>query len=837
MTAGPAFPGSRYCARVIDLLAAARACTDADLAGGRPAVSLVEEIRLGLAGVSVRSLPAVLPDRLVEQLLLAGEWSAEQALAQVGLLERRQRPVLVEALLPHLQPPQRAAALALLDPEAAAWLAAGRPPAPPERPTSRADLDAALAAEDYLRQWELLDVVPRLPEPLRADGVRLALAAAEAYEPGDFEDDADRWPAVYRALAPFLDEAQLAEALGSAEPEVVVALASRLDHARLDRALADATASAALLAGLAPYLDHAQLDTALVAASALADGHERARALAGLAPYLEAVQLERAVAAAAAIMHRHHRAAALTALAPHLGGTRRIEALRLALAATTAIGDNVAQVQLLTALASRLEGAERVAALDRALALAAVETGVETPASLVAHLDGAQLERALTGALRVEDVCARLTAITALAPRLDPSQLDRALLVVAAAEPWSAPVADTLGGLAPYLDAARLDEALAIALADTTDLSHRALMAVVAHLGPAQQAGAVSAALAMPVPERALVLTRMLPHLDGAVRVGALGHARTAAEAVEYPYQQVEAMTRLCPYLPEPSWRARILDVIAGLDEHARAHHLTELVPHLDGPQLDDALVTALVIPDVGLRALALSGMAAHLSGGALDRACEAVFGMPTGPERMRVLVALAAVLSGARRARAVAVALADALAVTDEWHRASALAGVAACLDSNGLDQVLAAAAALADGGRCADALTNLVRYLDTAQLARALATIETITPVHLRARPLSALARYAPAALLPRTAAMACEDPADGTFVAVARRAAALAGTPQAGAAALTVLRAALDDGHRAAALAVLAEMVSLVADTAGPDAVKHLWAAVTETLDRWP
>src|SRR5439155_24200214 len=65
----------------IDLLAAARARTDADLAAGRPAASLVEEVTLGLVGLSPRSLPTTVRPDLVAPLLLAGEWSADPALA------------------------------------------------------------------------------------------------------------------------------------------------------------------------------------------------------------------------------------------------------------------------------------------------------------------------------------------------------------------------------------------------------------------------------------------------------------------------------------------------------------------------------------------------------------------------------------------------------------------------------------------------------------------------------------------------------------------------------------------------------------------------------------
>jgi hypothetical protein len=775
------------------------------LDAGRPAESLVDEIADGLAVVNIRSLPPVVQPELLAQLVLAGEWSAEQAVTEIAIVEPRLRPPLVASLLAHLPPALQADALDLLDPEAAARVADELSPPPAPRPAGRADLDEALAAEDCNRLWELLKVVPRLPEPLRAEGVRLTLNAAEAYEPEEYEDDDDRWPTVYRTLAPFLDEDQVAAALKFAEPEVVVALGSRLDDAQLDRALADE--------GI----------------------------LADLAPHLGAAHAERAVGVATAIRHLNRRVQVLTALAPRLEEPRRGEVVRLALAAATAIGDDVEQVRLLTALATRLAGEERAAALDRALARTlALETDqqrFETLKPLIAHLDGAQLERALAAALEMPHAFYRLTALAELAPRLGRAQLDRVLAVVAAADRRRANIDGALAGIAPYLDGAQLDEALAIALALAGNFSGAgALAGVAAHLGPGQRARAISAALAKPAIDRFHVLQHMLPGLEGAERAAVLEHARSAAEAIEFPAPRAAAMAHLRAYLPEPSWRDAILAAIAAEpDEHSRARRLAELAPHLDGPQLDGALAAALALTRDESRATALVGLAAHLAGDALERACDAVFGLPPGQGRSRALVRLAAVLSGDRRARAAAVALADALAVTDEFHRWEGLIVVAPCLDRDGLAEVLAAAAALPGEGNRASALAGLAAHLDADQLARACTATMTVTSVYSRSDTLGALARHAPATLLPRIAAAAGLH--GKAMVAVARRAAALADAPEARAAALIVLRAALDGDSRATALAVLAELVGFVETTAGPDAVVRLHDAVAAILDRCP
>jgi hypothetical protein len=408
-----------------------------------------------------------------------------------------------------------------------------------------------------------------------------------------------------------------------------------------------------------------------------------------------------------------------------------------------------------------------------------------------------------------------------------------------------APVSKTMAGLAPYLAADQLDEALAVVLDDKLDRSRAAQVAAVAeHLDPARRAAVVEATLTMEARLRADILTRLLPHLDGAARDGALAHARAAA-AEAAPHNRLLWMIRLCGHVPDPAWRAETLAMIAAEpDQSQRGDSLVTLVqsldsPHLDGQHLDEALDMVLALTDDNTRASALTQIAAHLSGDALQRACDDLFALPAGDRRASALVGLLRAwpeaTSGGRSA--ATVALADALAVNDARSRSTLLTEVAEFLDHDDLGRALAAADALPGNSGRGETLGEVARHLDDARLAQAFAAIVTLTPAPMRDRPLQMLARRAPAGLLHEIVAAARAEWGRATLVAVARRAAELAGDSQAEAAGLTALRTALDGDDRGTALEILTELIGFVADAAGPDAMHRLWPHVAGTLDRWP
>jgi hypothetical protein len=416
------------------------------------------------------------------------------------------------ALVPHLEPAQRRAAVAEALQEAKAIgdetvrcdaLAVLVPHLDPtQRPAA---VDEALRAaeatgDEEARRRALVALAPYLDVAQCADALRAAKA---------IRDWLDRSQTLC-ALAPYLDAAQCADALQTevitdlGHYSILAALVTHLEPTQRQAAITEALHEAraigdeqvtGTLAALAPHLDTAQAADALKAAMAIKSEHCRCEALAALVPRLKFGQrhaaLAEALQAAKAIQYR---CSAFAALVPHLEPGQRQTVLTEALQAAKAIGSELLLCRALKELAPHLDTAQAADALQAAMAIDVEHRRCEALAALVPRLELGQLAEALQAVKSMSDNH-RYDDLFALAPQLQPAQRQMVLaesLQAAKAIPDEWVRCDVLMKLAEYVSGA-LGFDLMITLLDAVSRVERRLA-----LGSASKAATLIVKLGEP---------------------------------------------------------------------------------------------------------------------------------------------------------------------------------------------------------------------------------------------------------------------------------------------------------------------------------------------------
>lgn len=442
----------------------------------------------------------------------------------------------------------------------------------------------------------LTALLPRLPEARRPAAARVALAAARRLPTALGH--------TLVQLAPWLDAAAQAElydlvapAPGQRPGHELCALAGWFRPEQRGAALAlivgvgDENLRAVLLGAVAPHLDEAQLAVAVGAAAGIAEPGFRARALAGTARSLPASRRRAAVSAALTAAREpgggRHSYLAL----PDLVEMIEPDQFDDALAAVLCVPDEHTRAHVLGLLAVRLTAAQLPAALagaeaivePRARAVAstalvrylteelrekAVATAVHALAArpgggwsaqlqvLLPHLSARQLDELWEAALHEERDHPQ-HGLSTLLPRVDPTRRAAALETILGYEP--AHVAETLAEVAPFLDPALRLRALRAAreIVDPGTRA-RAIAAVARHLPPGKAAEAGRTALAGAAQlrdpaARAELLAELAALLDAEDRRTALAWAVAAARDAEPEdaWQVARTLVRLVPLLGE----------------------------------------------------------------------------------------------------------------------------------------------------------------------------------------------------------------------------------------------------------------------------------------------
>ncbi|MFF5229611.1 hypothetical protein [Dactylosporangium sp. NPDC000521] len=662
----------------------AAAETDAALAAGRPAPSLVDEVWLGLVAASVHSRRSRVSTEVAARLSEAGIGAAER------LARRRD----------------------------ARWASQW--------------LRKALADDGHYRVQTTAYFLPFLPSGDRpavvADTLEYTLAfRLPVPDPERISDHEYDWRgAAIADLAPFLDPDQASAALD--------ALAT-VEHPGFYEVMA----WAALVPLLPPDRRATAVTRALAVATAIVTPRDRGEALAAVAPHLDAAQLQRAVEAAAAYDWLY-QADALTPLVPHL------PAEHLAGVLAFAVGHpfETPRAALLAALAPRLPDRLLPHALAAAKAMTHPGPRAEALTALVPHLPvkpRAAAARHALDAAAASPEWQRAPALTGLAAHLPDRLTDRALDMAAAIADEQKRAA-ALAGLAPHLPDRHVDAALAAATA-IHDEEHRAeaLEALAAHL-PADRAfqGLATVPTLHQPGLRARVWTALAPRLPAGVREVILRRAAAAATAVGDDDWRARALTALAPTALRttgagdrdhgvPGHAARrgdvtadqMLDAVRGIvSASARAWALVGVAPHLPPDLLGDALGIAAAITEPGALADALAGLTPHLPAQQRRDAVAAAALTADRAARGQALAGLVPHLSEPHRAAALGLALDDAEA--DPKHRAQILvtlgrAAAAGTLPPDVADRALRLAAAVLNHYQRADALAALAPHVRDAR------------------------------------------------------------------------------------------------------------------------
>ena len=239
-----------------------------------------------------------------------------------------------------------------------------------------------------------------LPEPLRSEALREALAAA-----WEIDDERARTRALARLASCLAELGYPQEALAAA------------------RGIGEARWRAETLAGLAPHLPERLLEEALAAAWEIDNERARAQALTELASRLaELGRPQKALATVREIREARWRAEALAGLAPHLREQLGGRVLREALAAAREIEDERARTRALAGLASRLAELGRPQkALATVREIREARWRAEALVKLAPHLPEGLLEEALVAAREIGDVQYRAQALVEIVPHLSES--------------------------------------------------------------------------------------------------------------------------------------------------------------------------------------------------------------------------------------------------------------------------------------------------------------------------------------------------------------------------------------------------------------------------------
>ncbi|WP_433287179.1 hypothetical protein [Micromonospora sp. CA-244673] len=442
----------------------------------------------------------------------------------------------------------------------------------------------------------LTALLPRLPEARRPAAARVALAAARRLPVALGH--------TLVQLAPWLDAAArgelydlVAPAPGQRPGHELCALAGWFRSEQRGAALelivgvGDENLRAVLLGAIAPHLDEAQLAVALRAAAGITEPGFRARGLAGtarslpasrrrevvsaaltaarepgggrhsylalsdLVEMIEPDQFDNALAAVLCIPDEHTRAHALGLLAVRLTAAQ----LPAALAGAEAIADPRARAIASTALVRHVTEELR----EKAVAIAAHALAARPGAGwsthlqvLLPHLSDRQLDELWEAALHEERDHPQ-HGLSTLLPRVHPTRRAAALDTVLGYEP--AHLAESLAELAPFLDPALRLRAYRAArrLVDPATQA-RAIAAVARHLPPGEAAEAGRTALAgasrlRDPAARAALLADLAALLDGEDRRTALAWAVAAARDAEpaEAWPVARTLTRLVPLLRE----------------------------------------------------------------------------------------------------------------------------------------------------------------------------------------------------------------------------------------------------------------------------------------------
>ncbi|NLX10133.1 MAG: hypothetical protein GXY36_10795 [Chloroflexi bacterium] len=433
-------------------------------------------------------------------------------------------------------------------------------------------------------------------------------------------------------------------------------------------------------------------------------------------------------------------------------------------------------------------------------------------AGLADHLDVDMVRRLWAFAAQLDEPDVRLQAISRLAPRASRLGLVRDSLTPVEEllrEPGDLPdpalSVDVLLTMTPRLETPNLDEILAPlqqrlldgirsisdpasqvrALSETIEkfspqLQHEAvslafetasccipnelaralaLSDLPRHLPPQFHSRLLDLALEVEAPDaRAHLLRRMLPHLSEAFRQPALTAALDAIGQISGDDARADELVALAPRLEAIGWLShyperllQALQVVFSITrEDAWAMAFTALAPFLSQELLEESLIVIKKIVDDEARSHALIRLAPHLPDQLSVAAFTLALEIQAYEPRARALSAVASYLSASARARALADALAAALAIERRYDRVAALVDLAPHLPDDlqrrALTEALTAARSIPDEGERGRALVFLTPHLPVDRLADALADAYTITDLRERVPVLSALMPYLP-------------------------------------------------------------------------------------------
>jgi len=314
-----------------------------------------------------------------------------------------------------------------------------------------------------------------------------------------------------------------------------------------------------------------------------------------------------------------------------------------------------------------------------------------------------------------------------------------------------------LAALGPYLTQEQLATLLDDLTSDESLLEPvRALAALAPYLSSSLVRRALDLAMALEYPAwRAEWVVVLLPHARAVLQEeraagvppeqGTLSQALKAVGEMAEPWDQVQMLQELAPYLP-PELAGPALDIALALEwEGNRADALVALAGYLPEQELSRALDTVERISDEAARVSALVGLMPHLSPGQVDRALALVRRVQGEYLSVQALKAAAPRLTPDQLARA----LEWVRRYRDEAHRVAGyealLPHLPATLREETLDRLLAMANRSRRGDVRADALAQLAPFLSPETFAQALEAAQGIRQGASRLKALAALAPYA--------------------------------------------------------------------------------------------
>lgn len=460
------------------------------------------------------------------------------------------------------------------------------------------------------------------------------------------------------------------------------------------------------------------------------------------------------------------------------------------------------QVRHLLALSAERKDAAK---LDRTADLFAL-------AQIAGELSADELRAAWNGLARLRDASARVRLTAQFAPHMaragektDPLDLVRRAIEQATPPISPAERVDALLEVLPHLTASEpgvllpsLQQRVLDAASAIQDPASRvrALSAIIEKLAPEVQHEAVAQAFdaASSIPSgfaRATALSDLPPHLPPEFHSRLLALAR----ALDTPDARAYLLTRMLAFLPVEQQQPVLnetLDTIAAINgddaraqalialaqpieaagllrnnpdgvQHAitvtfsiarpdaRARAFAVLAPYLSAELLTEALQMLKSIHDDRDRARTLAQLAPHLTPDLNVAAYNTAQELGPSEARAAALSAIAPYLSAAARARALADALAAALAIEERYERATALVDLAPHLPDalrvRALNEALNAARSITNEDERGRALVFLAPHLPADRLPDALADAYTITDPVTRTPALSALMSFLPA------------------------------------------------------------------------------------------